>query len=426
MCRAERAVKCRAVKCRRGYLYLAVLFASLVVATIAVGSLSVMYKTTLRASGGAERDRARVLADSAAAYGLATLNSDSSWRANYTHAVASDAIDYGGGTIQFQLMDDDGNLANDPADGVTLRGIGRFGEAVYVRSVDLTPAAGIDALQTAIAIDGSFSYTSDVYWNTDGTAAFNGDFDLSGSGSVFTGAVEHTGSGSSANLVGSRTVTTTPRQMPRPNWIDFYATHGTEIAINDIPYSGFYRVRDILLSPSSNPYGATNELGIYVIDCKNQRIEFDRCRIRATVVLINARSNSRVGPCVHWEPAIENFPALLVDDDFVFQLDDVPLDESAVAVNFNPDGLPYQGQADSDMLDSYPSRLRGLVFIDGRLTFASAGVSRIDGLVVAKRVRAQSHVTVTFRNHYQDQPPPGFRTGPQMRIEPGSWRRVAL
>ena len=56
--------------------------------------------------------------------------------------------------------------------------------------------------------------------------------------------------------------------MPRPNVFDHYIANGTAIARSALPGGSLSAV---LLSPSSNPFGAqTNLRGIYVVDCQNQ------------------------------------------------------------------------------------------------------------------------------------------------------------
>jgi len=132
---------------------------------------------------------------------------------------------------------------------------------------------------------------------------------------------------------------------------------------------GYREIRGEVLSPLSNPFGANlNGEGVYVIDCLGQQVVIAESRIVATIVLVNPASGSGVQNAVNWEPAVANYPALLVDGSMRFEFDNTPLSEAAVKTNFNPAGTPYLGSEDSDKKDEYPSLIKGLVYVSGDLT----------------------------------------------------------
>src|SRR5690606_33523913 len=131
-------------------------------------------------------------------------------------------------------------------------------------------------------------------------------------------------------------------------------------------------IANVLLSPSNNPYGATNSQGIYVIDLGGSRLAIKRSRIVGTLVLLNPDDDTRIGANtpLHWEPAVAGFPSLIVHgEELTINPSDDGLVEAHLRANFNPPSTPYEGEADLDQLDTYPSQIKGLIYSDDRLYF---------------------------------------------------------
>ena len=190
------------------------------------------------------------------------------------------------------------------------------------------------------------------------------------------------------------------------------------------------RIRHTVLSPSNNPFGTgvTNPQGIYVLDCLGKKVFIEDCRIVGTLVMIDPGSGSAVQGSVSWEPAVANYPALLVDDQIIIGIGTTGLSESSLNENFNPPGTPYPyplGSENLDVLDAYPSMIKGLVYSATTIVFQNHPI--IDGVVVAEEdvlVRS-SDLDLRYRSTYVDKPPPGFGgTQPRMVLETGSWRRI--
>jgi hypothetical protein len=185
-------------------------------------------------------------------------------------------------------------------------------------------------------------------------------------------------------------------------------------------------LQKIVLSPQSNPYGSLNPEGIYVIDCQGEEIRVKKLRVVGTLVLLNPAATSRIDKKVHFEPALPNFPSLLVSGSIQFKyVDNVTLNESAEGVNFNPPGTPYEGSEDSDTTDTYPSLIKGLVYVSGQLNLVADGKdSVVDGVVVCGSIAANSDFILTYQSTFLNYPPPGFAVGSEMEISPGSWERA--
>jgi hypothetical protein len=98
------------------------------------------------------------------------------------------------------------------------------------------------------------------------------------------------------------------------------------------------------------------------------------------------------------------------------------LGESA-GINFNPVGTPYQGIADSDTTDTYPSLIKGLVYVSGNVT--TTNHPTIDGgLIVGGTLSTSSDLDLTYRSTYFDNPPPGFTAPSKIQAGPGTWKKV--
>ena len=132
-----------------------------------------------------------------------------------------------------------------------------------------------------------------------------------------------------------------------------------KVQLKDVTYSdNTYLIEGQLLSPAVNPFGSTNASGIYVLNCGNQNLVIANSRIVGTLVLLNANNNTSVQGSMIWEPAIANYPALLVASNLSFSTTSAGLSESTYGVNFNPPGTPYPyngGTSNNTQTDGFPS-----------------------------------------------------------------------
>jgi len=193
--------------------------------------------------------------------------------------------------------------------------------------------------------------------------------------------------------------------------------------------SNAYVMDRILLSPNSNPYGAPNSQGIYVIDCNNQPVTIGPCRIVGTLVLLNAGSNTTIQGPITWEPAVLGYPALLADKSVIISANSsVGLSEATFGVNFNPPGTPYPyvgGTSNTTANDGFPCVINGIIYCGGNVSFSAA--PSINGCVVAAGWALPNYqsVNLTYNNASYVTPPPGFISPlPVLKPVPGSWQRV--
>jgi hypothetical protein len=420
------------VRPRSGTIYVAVLGVAIIVALIGLTTLH-LSRTELDVLLGVDHmARAELLAQSAVELAIERIDADSNWRTTFTSGAEVPPDSWTtlgtGGSFKFVLVDNDGSLADNSADPLTIRGIGRYGDATQVTTVDLEPSGdALDCLDASLHVGGNLVFTGGST-STDQMVSSNSSITVS-SGTV----------NGNAWAVGTITGSITPglpgsgqspaRAMPEAASLTtgvwrYYLANGTRISMSAIPSGVIDRV---VISSASNPYGVTNPQGIYVIDCQNQQLHIRDSRIQATLVVINQSAATVIENTIHWEPPAANFPALMVQGDLTMAWSGgTPLDESTANVNFNPAGTPYASETDydNDKLDSYPGVIMGLVFASGNFSASTACV--LDGAVVAGGTGAiGANLTMTYDNTPANFPPPGFGRDDPMRVIPATWQRVA-
>jgi hypothetical protein len=166
----------------------------------------------------------------------------------------------------------------------------------------------------------------------------------------------------------------------------------------------------VALGPNSNPYGATNDQGLYAIDCAGADLIIRDSRIAGSLLLSNPGAGTRLEGALHWRTLSLDLPALTVQGSITIATDSAALSEWATGVNFNADDawpLTY-GATDTDQDDNYPSRIRGLVYVTGSLSLEQNPM--LHGSVVAGgNVVIQSEtLKITHEPDQINNPPTGF------------------
>lgn len=421
---------------RRGTIYIAVLGVTLMVAVMAAVGMSIARLERRVADAHDSHQRARLLAHAGVEYSVNWLEANSNWR---TALINTKEIwppfSLGSGTFTALVRDPDGSLSDNDYDGVEVVGYGQVGEARAGEAVELRPRIPLTCLEAAVHTQktinlpaGNVSSTTRIQSNQ--IVSSNDDIDSAANTEINADVEAVDEIRGTGNITGTRTPNHYSRDMPDPTKVfDFYRERGTWIAIESLPTSGGgdRRINRRLLSPASNPFGATNREGIYVIDCQGQNVRIDESRIVGTLVLLNTGINSRITGVVNMAPAVANYPALLVEGDMELNTtSSLGLSEGTSLVNFNPPGTPYQDPSnfDGDTDDYYPSIINGLAYVSGRATVT--GNTNLSGCLIADELLVNSgkQFTADYNNLHHSFPPPGFARGWQMRIVPGTWRRV--
>lgn len=407
---------------RLGSAYLIVLGAAMLVALLGLSSLMALRLLRRAIEDAIDAAEARSYAQSAIEVGLSKIAGDNDWRTTYSDGAWITDQALGDGTFTLEGHDTlDADLADDDTDDLLLVGIGVKGRARQKTQVRLTPELrGVAALEAAL-FSGGLLTISNTTVAADGLLVSN-DQVTAGSSTV-DADVEAVGNVTGGTYNGTTTTDVDARTTPDNSTFSPYSSTGGAIAISTIPVVNSIRtIENVVLSAASNPYGAVNGQGIYVIDCQSQSLRIRNARIVGTLVLLNAGSSSKIEQSVNWQAAVSNYPALLVQGDFVIDMSAVALSELAQGVNFNPVGSEYQGASDSDTGDSYPSQITGLVFISGDSTLSTSPT--IDGAVVTLgTTQVTGTTTLTYEDIYLTNPPPGFLDRTRLTISPGSWSK---
>ena len=415
---------------RRGSAYLLVLGSAMIVAIIGLSSLTVARIHHRTAESGANANEARLNARSAveACIGATAFLSD--WRTSgYVSGEVVGPLDLGNGTCSVKIVDEtDDDLANDPDQQVRITGTGQVGSAVYHYTALAEPPA-LSCLQTAVhAVGGLAVESGDTLTVTNGPVFCSFSEGLGyGLVLVWTGAtidgdvaadtVENYGT-----ITGTITENALPKEMPASGTVTYYISQATVITRSAI---GSDEIKEVILSHNSNPYGAVNPDGLYYIDSEGHDIRIKECRIEGTLVVgMAADKKFEIQKGIVWQPHRSDYPALIVTGgNEVKLLIEYPLDEDNLGVNFNPPGLPYQGEEDSDTDDVYESVIKGLIHIvDAPVKLEMA--TRVEGAILVEGiVTVKDTITVVYDANLALDPPKRYRAS-RLNILSGTWRRV--
>jgi hypothetical protein len=122
-----------------------------------------------------------------------------------------------------------------------------------------------------------------------------------------------------------------------------------------------------------------------------------------------------------------DYPALLIQGEVQFAFSSsLGLIEATSLANFNPSGSPFQGSSDIDILDIYPSEIRGLVHVQGKVEFDSNGKFR--GAVLcesaSEETRFRGTSEIIYDRSLANLPPQGYAARVPMLPQSGSWKRI--
>jgi hypothetical protein len=405
---------------RRGAAYLMVLGTTLVVATLSLSGL-LMARARLAAAGplrdalGAQ-ENARAGVELAAAW----IANDPNWRINRSLGMWAKDLPLTQGTVSIEASEPiDGNLVNRPYDAVRLLCTGQSETARQLWEVTLqADPEPLPALQYALHCSGQLRVKSG-HTLTVRKAAADTDRDLRNDGTI-VGNIEAASVSSTGAIVGSLKLDSTTEAHPADPF-SMYVAIGTEITPGPV-------IERQVLSPGVNPWGQTNPDGVYIIR-SNSDLTIRNCRIHGTLV-VRCSSGTKVyiDGLVLMHPYRTDYPTLLIDGEAELRYhSSVALMESTVA-NLNPSSSPYKGASDSDLLDTYPSEIRGLVQVRGKLKLANSALVR--GIVLADSSTGSNDVEVEGSNEivYDESlykmPPQGYASRVWMLPQAGTWKRV--
>lgn len=411
----------RAARRRRGTAYVLAVGLSLLIAAVATGSL---LATRARFAGEADRvalAKVEMLVDAGLAAAMRTLNADASYASGTVVATRAGNFTLGGGTVRWGIAKSVAATGKGlPTVDITVNA--DVGVASRRFRVTAIPArTPLSAFEQAVAVAGTLGLNAGSALTVSGTdVATAGAFPTVG-GTTVLATVDVVGTGSSDAGAALQRSLHRP-SMPNAGHIAALRSAGTSLSI---PLTGGAIVAGpFLLSPTSNPYGALNRRGIYVLDCAGRTVTLTNVRIVGTLILVNPAPGSSIAGGMLAEAAEPGLPCIVVDGGIFLNVSSTNLSESSV--NFNPQGTPYPyagGSVDSDLVDVRTSRLHAPIVVTGSL--AIAGVLRVTGLVVGGDCAIGGHVTIA-RDDWAAWSPPDELLASRWRIDPTTRVELAI
>ena len=412
---------------RKGSVYLLALGVSTLIAVIGLSALTKVRINQRQARQGTARSTAQSLAMSAVDHALAIIDATPQWRTMLRNDVESAEFKLGDGTFTWKLVDEvDGNLENDPSQLVRLRGTGRSGDAVQMYAVQLQPVkTPLACLKACLYGNGTIAWSGATV-QADRWVGTNGS--MNAVSAVINAPVRAVGGITGVSYGDLKEPNSEAMEMPDPVAVfDYYLINGTEISLGALPLdsSGVRVLERLALGAKCNPLGLVNAEGIYVIRCAGTQVVVRNCRVVGTIVLLDPGVGSRIEESVSWEPALPTYPALMVRGSMDIRMTAASLSESSGGsnVNFNPPGMPYDGAEDADTSDSYPSIVKGLVYMTEKLINNTNGISVEGMILVGQTTNVSGTVNVKYRRDIYHDPPPGFYHMNKVVVVPKSWQQ---
>jgi hypothetical protein len=399
-----------------GSIYVIVVGTSAIVASIALFSLMTLRTQSIGKDLTRDRLQAELMARGMVDIARLLMENDSSWRSNrsvgtwvnFTSGIAS---------AQVEVQDTDGNLNDDPMDGITITGTASIGNARQKCSMTMyTSSEPLAAITSPIYANNSVTVGLFQRITVTGGPIFsNGS--ITNLGTITGDTLSNTYSGS--NPSGTRTTGAQNRPLPSSSVMSYY-----EGIAQTVAYTGDWDKR--VLAPGINFGGATQADGVYKIDTGGNDLEIKDTRIHGTLIVrCGSGKIVRLMDRCLLQPARADYPVLITDGSVSLHLKSglENLTEAGIGINFNPPNAPYQSVSDSDTSDVYPNEVQGLVHARANIWLNED--SRVHGALLAE----QSFTIFVGKSHIHydpnlaTNPPIGYRNF-KMKVQPLSWRRV--
>ena len=395
---------------RKGGAYFLVLASAIVITATVIGLSFVTMQFRRTSKSQVEIDQAVIHAELGIRHALRFPATVPTWRDLLASGVWLQDIQVDGATYTVAGVDPvDGDLSNGGDVWLTATAkVGNVSRTVRVEAIEQKSPHEVLKYAVVSGVQVKLQHTAQV----NGNAASNGNIAGVGSKHSVNGNGEAVGT-ISATVTGTVTEGIAPKTLPDTAAIlQYYSSIATVI-----PYQG--SIVNVLLSPQSNPFGATNADGVYLMQCGGGGVAISNCRIVGTLILENCSGGSSIDKGINWQPARADYPALIVNQEGlnIYPLGD--LNEQSIGVDLSLEGEPGYGSA----TDSYPSLIRGTVYIDGYV-YIYRGSHLLGTVVTTDFLWIQNNAIVDYDPAVLDNPPPGFY---ESKLGPvgGTWQLVA-
>jgi len=399
-------------------MYVAVLGCAMVVTVLGVSAILVTRVEGKVMMGAADLAAARNLAQSSIDLGLFTMYNNTSWRTAIAPGAWRTNQAAGDGLISLSVTDPVDSVFSDTRwEPVTFTGTGKVREAQYLlEATAVAQPLPLPALNTCLHTAGNV--TVSLLKNITITGAplsMNGS--VNGPGTI-NGNVQAGSQGTAATINGTSTIPSSAKEMPDTGLFLMYKNLATTI-------TGVTTIDRQALTASSNPWGTANADGVYYIDAGSNDFTIKRSRIQGTL-LIKVATGKKVllDTTVFMQSHRADYPTLIVDGALEISLTSAStnLSEASEGVNLNSMQAPFLGTYDSDMTDSYPNEVQGLVHATGAVSLKLTSIIR-GAIIALGNVSVTGTPQLIHDSDLYSHPPMGYVTY-AIQLGSGSWRRV--
>lgn len=363
---------------RRGSVYVLALMISLVVTAMGVGAALAAQSELAAAQMRVQSVQTRIAAQSALELGLARAQNTAAWRSSANAATPGFVSTTLGGVSMVVQVDDGAGAApsSDTTKPVRFRATASIGAARHGLQGTFMPGFVPPASLSAVAYaGGNISFLSTATLKSSDTIGSNGS--VTAVAATVQPAVYAAGAITGLTFSGGTSSGRARLALPDSSLVDKYVARGTAIAYASVSP----RLQRCLLAPVSNPFGAVNASGIYVINCAGAPITVSDLRVYGTLVLLDPGAGSLIEKSVAFEPVNAGEPCLVVRGSIELSTDASDLAESNLTGNFNPPGAPYLGVTDTNNTGSFASVLHGIVYATGNIVITKNVT--MEGVLVA-------------------------------------------
>lgn len=397
---------------RRGAAYLVALLAGSIVTVTGLAALSLTTSRTRTTAMADHATKARSLAGTGLEHALCAvaIHIDNGGTRHNIFGAAEPSINFDGGTFGWSLRNMDSTAVDNSDQPILLRTKAQHGPARYGMRAILPPSGvPYDVLDTGLYAAGELQLGTTGSLVSD--KVVGSITEVFSTGAIVDAPVESAFEVNGTLYLGTVSEGVPQRRMPDPTLIDYYVALGERINLGSLPtVMGSPALDGVLLSPASNPYGITNELGIYIIDCANDNFLIRNVRIVGTLVLLNSGGWTVLGNNTLIEPAYSWMPSLLVQGNITFGSTNAGPSEITLGINLNPAHTPSDMVWDAANDDTYLGGIEGVSYVTGNATFSLLRQNIRGTLVVGGDARIHGGVTVniTYDPSVATLPPYGF------------------
>ena len=395
-------------KHKKASIYIFALAAALVLVSLVVGLSAIIMQFRRSSRTNTQIDRAKIYAELGIRHALYFTSIEPNWRSMLVNGIWLQDIPVDNATYTVTGIDpDDGSLIVGDEFIVELTCTAKINLTQQTLSV-LTQNHPSELLKYAVAAGGLLKIGNNAVIN--GDASTNDQIDKSAD-SIIVGNAEAVGIiDKQDNINGIIAPGSDSKSFPDDQAIiDYYLNHATPIPFID-------KIDNVLLTPTINPLGPANPDGIYSINCANEKIEFNNCRIIATIILINPKNDSFIGEAINWQPARPHLPALIIDGFIEIKPNKDFIEEADVKVDLN---LPQEPGFGS-IAAVYPNIITGTIFSRGDLKISN-DTNILGPVIVTGILEIKDNTIITADSQFFDIPPKMFMDS-RLELIPHTWR----